>query len=1095
MLIKLIQNKLSASCASILIIVTFMIILDTSNGLSLASDRDGRKLFGGYKITPKFCTDAKISKADAKVSGPAICMFNHECVERKGKVIGACMDGFLFGTCCLLSGVVETSLANVKENMTSYQQAAAMMEELATRGPLAASSKPQIINNQFYGTNDDDSSIQVDENIKQELLNDAVMVSSPSYADRISSPLYYPTKSTSQQSFVTELPTFIQSSSTYFTSDDELNDHNDLVSFSKVPYDHSGISHTSAEADVYSTEDGDDNNIINPYPIPTSSNHLITETRTTETSTQPPKTTSKFSKPIFKPKPTQSSSTTEKYVLVHTITNDKPQLNDNANENVSTKKPSTTNDSIQSIILMLNGTNSSGPEYDVDSSNVNNENTQATSTYGSTSMIDYDKYGSSSFYVTTKMPERITSVKVPSTSYIYSPNPTRRPTTSTTRKSTEKSKTTTTRSVSKKTSTKKPPTTINVPSTSYIYSPNPITKRPAASSTAQPISDDPIASTTANKKKTSPKPILVVSTQQHEQIQQHHQQEDIQTNYVVISGGGITKHPSPTVHITPKPITNLLTSSTATQLKQTKPPNELTGEQSSSERPQSPFYGSTTPTTFVSSSIYVPGIEDFHNEGYYAVVTQRPGVLSTAIYAVSPGLINTSGGEPENDTPIMNNDDFSNFPPVRNPNLNMTATNNVQESDISTPSFIEDSQLNNKIDLLVNKLIESMQGNLDNLVDIVYDKKNVSSVNLDNKKKNTTLADAPPTKVPKTTVKQTAPTKPPAKTTTAPPGRPSSQQQTSKKPPAKTSTAATTKKPITTKKPATQKPNAQTTSKKPPNRVTSASTTKKPTKKATTTTTTTEAPLAQDEYLEGEEAPVEEEGGQEETVEEGDETNVVDETDVEQPAATPSGKIQCGVRPQYKKGRIVGGTAAAFGEFPWQVLVRESTWLGLFTKNKCGGVLISNSYVLTAAHCQPGFLASLVAVFGEHDISGELETKRSVTKNVKRVIVHRQYDAATFENDLAILELESPVRYDSHIVPVCMPPDGTDYTGKVATVSGWGRLKYGGGVPSVLQEVQVPIIENTVCQDMFEHAGHKKKILSSFLCAGYANGQKDSCEG
>lgn len=67
------------------------------------------------------------------------------------------------------------------------------------------------------------------------------------------------------------------------------------------------------------------------------------------------------------------------------------------------------------------------------------------------------------------------------------------------------------------------------------------------------------------------------------------------------------------------------------------------------------------------------------------------------------------------------------------------------------------------------------------------------------------------------------------------------------------------------------------------------------------------------------------------------------------------------------------------------------------------------------AHCQPGFLASLVAVFGEYDISGDLETKRSVSKNVKRVIVHRQYDAATFENDLAILELESPVRYDAHI--------------------------------------------------------------------------------
>lgn len=52
----------------------------------------------------------------------------------------------------------------------------------------------------------------------------------------------------------------------------------------------------------------------------------------------------------------------------------------------------------------------------------------------------------------------------------------------------------------------------------------------------------------------------------------------------------------------------------------------------------------------------------------------------------------------------------------------------------------------------------------------------------------------------------------------------------------------------------------------------------------------------------------------------------------------------------------------------------------------------------------------------------------------------------------------------------------------------------GGGVPSILQEVQVPIIENQVCQDMFETAGHTKTILSSFLCAGYANGQRDSCE-
>lgn len=88
------------------------------------------------------------------------------------------------------------------------------------------------------------------------------------------------------------------------------------------------------------------------------------------------------------------------------------------------------------------------------------------------------------------------------------------------------------------------------------------------------------------------------------------------------------------------------------------------------------------------------------------------------------------------------------------------------------------------------------------------------------------------------------------------------------------------------------------------------------------------------------------------------------------------------------------------------------------------------------------FLASLVAVFGEFDISGELEQKRSVTRNVRRVIVNRGYDPGTFENDLALLELDIPITFDDHIVPICMPEPGVDYTGRMATVTGWGRLKY-----------------------------------------------------
>ena len=136
-----------------------------------------------------------------------------------------------------------------------------------------------------------------------------------------------------------------------------------------------------------------------------------------------------------------------------------------------------------------------------------------------------------------------------------------------------------------------------------------------------------------------------------------------------------------------------------------------------------------------------------------------------------------------------------------------------------------------------------------------------------------------------------------------------------------------------------------------------------------------------------------------------------------------------------------------------------------------------------------------MAVFGEYDISGDLEPKKSITRNVVQVIVHRKYVATTFENDIALLKLDREVHYDEHIVPICLPDDNDEFTGRMATVAGWGRLRYQGGVPAILQEVQVPIMENHVCQELFLTGGHQKKIHDSFMCAGYANGHKDSCEG
>ncbi|XP_077562671.1 uncharacterized protein LOC144178587 isoform X1 [Haemaphysalis longicornis] len=206
-------------------------------------------------------------------------------------------------------------------------------------------------------------------------------------------------------------------------------------------------------------------------------------------------------------------------------------------------------------------------------------------------------------------------------------------------------------------------------------------------------------------------------------------------------------------------------------------------------------------------------------------------------------------------------------------------------------------------------------------------------------------------------------------------------------------------------------------------------------------------------------------------------------------------RTHCGVRPLRPQGRIVGGRNSFFGEWPWQVLVKEATWLGLFIKNKCGGVLISDKYALTAAHCQPGFLSSLLVILGEHDLSGDFERLKPISIPVRRMIVHRHYNPATFENDLALLELERPVVFQPHIVPICLPARNEDFTGRTSYVTGWGKLSHGGSVPNVLQYVQVPILSNNKCQQMFMLAGHVKAIRENFVCAGYDRGNRDSCEG
>merc|ERR1711971_72303 len=199
-----------------------------------------------------------------------------------------------------------------------------------------------------------------------------------------------------------------------------------------------------------------------------------------------------------------------------------------------------------------------------------------------------------------------------------------------------------------------------------------------------------------------------------------------------------------------------------------------------------------------------------------------------------------------------------------------------------------------------------------------------------------------------------------------------------------------------------------------------------------------------------------------------------------------SNECPCGIKGSNDEGdgRIVGGDDADVQEYPWQVGIEIN---GQFPW--CGGSLISETEILTAAHCTSGRRASSIKVIvGENDISDEEQMKLEVAE----VLIHPMYNGSTYSNDFAILRLASPLTFSSSISPVCLPADAdATFTGEVATVTGWGSLGEGNQIPAILQEANVTVISNAACRAAPQP--YKDGISEAMLCAAAPG--KDSCQG
>ncbi|CAF4347585.1 unnamed protein product, partial [Adineta steineri] len=184
--------------------------------------------------------------------------------------------------------------------------------------------------------------------------------------------------------------------------------------------------------------------------------------------------------------------------------------------------------------------------------------------------------------------------------------------------------------------------------------------------------------------------------------------------------------------------------------------------------------------------------------------------------------------------------------------------------------------------------------------------------------------------------------------------------------------------------------------------------------------------------------------------------------------------------------RIVNGEAAGYNTWSWAVSLEVGDYL-------CGGTIIDESYIVTAAHCLDHNLRpSDIKVH-----AGSLKVMEGTQRSVSQFYMHPSYNKAEHTNDIALIKLDRPLDLSNRdLAKICLPKiASTSEEYPVASTPlltvGWGTLSSGGDISRTLQQVTVRAVgaETTYCQYVI-----KNPMLQ--LCAGIMPaGGKDTCQG
>ncbi|CAK6432564.1 unnamed protein product [Pipistrellus nathusii] len=186
--------------------------------------------------------------------------------------------------------------------------------------------------------------------------------------------------------------------------------------------------------------------------------------------------------------------------------------------------------------------------------------------------------------------------------------------------------------------------------------------------------------------------------------------------------------------------------------------------------------------------------------------------------------------------------------------------------------------------------------------------------------------------------------------------------------------------------------------------------------------------------------------------------------------------------PSVKAGEIIGGHESKPHFRPYMAYLsiknEKSCW--------CGGVLVKNNFVLTAAHCHR---RSINVTLGAHNIKEKEKTWQEIP--VRRAILHPDYNENKISNDIMLLQLEKNIKQTEAVKPLLLPR-GKDLPspGDNCIVAGWGRVTSGGPCSDTLQEVELTMQEDYECERQYKN--YNSTIQ---LCVGNPKENKASFKG